>query len=245
MKKLIITIGLATSFLIANSPKLVDASDLCYKSRTYPIEYNLLFNSMKKRFLDSNMHLKHVSKKDGYIEAEGVKSYDDKLYRFTFTVNFNNLGDVNRISTLVSYELLKKESQIHSVTQFNLPIPLPWDKAFKYEGYTNVIDPAFFDSFYLNFDKTLFDSEMRSMHVKVKQTENKQLLKDLGEEKITHIKKIKEVNLINKIKEINMTKKVISKLITKSKDLNKSIKLNNKIKNVKESNTTIIKPKGK
>jgi len=203
MKKLIISIGLASSFLFANNPSLVDSSDLCFKNRTYPIEYNLLFNSMKKRFLDSNMHLKHASKKDAYIEAEGVKSYDDKLYKFTFTVNFRKLGDVTRISTLISYEVLKKESQIHSVTQFNLPIPLPWDKAFKYEGYTNVIEPSFFDSFYLNFDKTLFDSEIRSMHIKIRQTKNKQLLEDLGEK--VEIKKVKETNTTHNIKELNTT----------------------------------------
>jgi len=232
MKKLIIGIGLASSFLFANTPQLVDTSNLCYKSRMYPVEYNLLFDAMKKRFLDSNMHLKHMSKKDGFIEAEGTKAYDSELYRFTFTVNFRKLGDVNKISTLISYELVKKESQIKSVTEFNLPIPVPWDKAFKYEGYTNVIDPKFFDSFYLNFDKTLFDLQMRSMHIKVDKTKNKQLLEDLGEK--VEIKKVKETNVTNNIKDLNATiikEQNKTKVILNTKELNIT-------KNIKEQNNT-------
>jgi hypothetical protein len=254
MKKIIISIGLG-SFLFAITPNLVNNSDLCYKSRTYPIEYNILFDAMKKRFLDSNMHLKHLSKKDGFIEAEGTKSYNDKLYRFTFTVNFRNLGDVNKISTLVSYETVEKKSEIHSVTQFNLPIPIPWAKAFKYEGYTNVIDPTFFDSFYLNFDKSLFDLEMRSMHIKVTKTQNQQLLNDLGEEKsnkektVLKTKKVlntKKIDVSKIIRELNITKPVINKqnITTSLKELNISEKEQNKTKtiiNSNELNITIIK----
>jgi hypothetical protein len=226
MKKLLLSMGLVGSLLFASNANMVDASNLCFKSRMYPVDYDLLFNAVKKRFLDSNMHLKHLSKKDGFIEAEGVKSYDDKIYRFTFTVNFRRLGDVNKMSTLISYELMEKENEVKSVTQFNLPIPIPWSKAFKYKGYTNVIDPKFFDTFYLNFDKTLFDMQMRSMKVEIEKTKDKQLLKDLGKEK--SFKKVKELNVSKEVKELNVTKKITKEV----KELNltkvKLEKVNNK-----------------
>jgi hypothetical protein len=231
MKKLLLSMGLAGSLLFASNANMVDASNLCFKSRMYPVDYDLLFNAVKKRFLDSNMHLKHLSKKDGFIEAEGVKSYDDKIYRFTFTVNFRRLGDVNKMSTLISYELMEKENEVKSVTQFNLPIPIPWSKAFKYKGYTNVIDPKFFDTFYLNFDKTLFDMQIKSMKVEIEKTKDKQLLKDLGEEKS-----------FKKVKELNVSKKITKEVIKKVKDLNLTkVRDLNKTKVVKELNLTKVK----
>jgi hypothetical protein len=213
MKKLLLSIGLVGSLLFASNANMVDVSNLCFKNRMYPVNYDLLFNAVKKRFLDSNIHLKHLSKKDGFIEAEGVKSYDDKIYKFTFTVNFRRLGDVNEISTLISYESMEKESEVKSVSQLNLPIPIPWSKAFKYKGYTNVIDPKFFDTFYLNFDKTLFDMQMRSMKVEIEKTKDKQLLKDLGKEK--SFKKVKELNVSKEVKELNLTKVKLEKVNNK------------------------------
>ena len=198
MKKLLVSLGLG-ALLLSASP--FDKSDVCYKSRVYPVDYNLVFEALKKTFLDSSMHIKNVDKKAGIIEAEGTKTNDDNLYKFTFTANIRNLGDVNKVSTIISYETITQESEVKSVSQFGLPIPVPWSKVFKYKGVTNVIDPDVFDRFYLNVDKSLFDVQMNSMYVKVEKTKDKQLSKDLGEKVENN-----QVNKENK-KEVKESKK--------------------------------------
>ena len=177
MKKLIVTIGLVSSLFGLG----FESNNLCFKSRNYPLSYDIVFESMKQTLLDANMHLKEISKKDGFISAEGTKKYDDSMYKFDFTISFDKKGDITSIKTIVSYDLIKKESEVKGITQFNIPIPIPWSKVFRYKGTTNVDNPQFFDSFYTSFDMTSFEYQMKKLAVSVKKTEDKLLRKDLGE----------------------------------------------------------------
>jgi len=243
MKKLLVSLGLG-ALLLSASP--FDKSDVCYKSRVYPVDYNLVFEALKKTFLDSSMHIKNIDKKAGIIEAEGTKTNGDNLYKFTFTANIRNLGDVNKVSTIISYETITQESEVKSVSQFGLPIPVPWSKVFKYKGVTNVIDPDVFDRFYLNVDKSLFDVQMNSMKVEIKKSKDKQLLKDLGE-KIDSTKKTKQKKDNNikqepkKNQNLKKDKEKVVKKEVKNKEVKKEMKKDTNPKKVE--NKTIKKTK--
>jgi hypothetical protein len=178
MKKLIVTIGLVTG-LMASNLNGINSQDLCYKSRNYPISYDIAFESMKQALMNANMHLKDISKEDGFISATGTKKYDDSVYNFTFTISFDKKGDITNIKTLVSYDRLENTSEIKSVSQLNIPIPIPWSKVFKYKGTTNVEDPQFFDSFYINFDLVAFEYQMKKLAVHIDKTKDDNLLKDM------------------------------------------------------------------
>jgi len=113
------------------------------------------------------MHLKKVSKKDKFISAEGTKYFDGIIYTFTFTIIFKTHLDITNIKTIVSYDTLKDESEIKGVSAFNIPIPIPWSRVFKYKGTTNVDDPQFFDSFYTTFDLNVFNYQMKNMDLNI------------------------------------------------------------------------------
>ena len=213
MKKLIIALSLAGS-LFANVT--FDSNDLCYKTRNYPMSYDVAFNSMKETLVNSNMHLKEVNQKDRFISAEGTKSYDGVLYTFTFTIVFKENGDLTNIKTIVSYDTVKSESEVKGVSTLNIPVPIPWSQVFKYKGTTNVDDPQFFDSFYTSFDLNAFNYQMKQMNINI---ENKKNNIDMNiSKKLDIIHKetntTKEINKTTISKDTNNTKKV-EKIIEK------------------------------
>ena len=247
MKKILLALGLAGS-LFANMT--FNSNDLCYKSRNYPLDYHIAFKAMENTLLNSNMHIKQINEKDGFISAEGTKSYGDTLYTFTFTVVLTKQGDLTHIKTIVSYDTVKNENEVKSVSTLNIPIPVPWSKVFKYKGTTNVDAPQFFDSFYTTFDLNVFNYEMKQINYQIKIEENKTKKDSNLTKKLDIISKeinktkVVEKNITKNIKsELNTTKnteKNVSKIVDKLQQIKNT---NNKTKEVKVDKKTKIKQK--
>ena len=138
----------------------------CFQKRVYPYKYTIVFNGMKESLLTFGMTIKNIDKKNDFISAEGTVNNGDDIYNLTFTILFQPLeGNVTKVTTLVNYDKLSKESDSStkvSVGVVTTPIPLPWDKSFQYQGSGSIQDPQFFDVFYLNLDKELFEYQMKT-----------------------------------------------------------------------------------
>jgi len=165
MKKLILFFLIISSIFALGLKK----QGACFQKRVYPYKYDLVFNSMKKSLITFGMSIKTIDKENNFISAEGTLRQDDDIYNLTFTILFEPLedGNITKVTTLVNYDKLSEESDSAtkvSVGAFTTPIPLPWEKTFKYKGSGAVEDPKFFDVFYLNLDEQLFEYQMLNLN---------------------------------------------------------------------------------
>ena len=166
MKKLITFIILTISAFAIT----LQNQNYCFKKRVYPENYNLVFNGVREALLSFGMNILQINKENQFISAEGTVTQDDTVYRLTFTVTFDTSKDKNitSITTLVNYDKLEKENTGHTTATIGgiitTPIPLPWERAFKYEGSKTINDYKFFDLFYMNFDNQLFEYKMRKLN---------------------------------------------------------------------------------
>ena len=162
MKKIIIFFIFISTLFAINLQK----KKFCFQKRIYPYKYSLVFNSMKESLLTFGMTIKNIDKKDNFISAEGTINNDGDIYNLTFTIIFQPLEkNVTKITTLVNYDKLSEESDSStkvSVGVVTTPIPLPWEKSFKYKGSGSIENPQFFDVFYLNLDQELFEYQMKT-----------------------------------------------------------------------------------
>lgn len=148
----------------------IQNQNYCFKQRTYPEKYNILFNAMKNSLLSFGMNILQIDKKNRFISAEGTVSQGDNIYRLTFTISFDTYKDTNTttINTLVTYDKLEKENSGQTTATIagviTMPIPLPWEKVFKYEGSHVINNYKFFDIFYMNFDNQLFEYKMKILN---------------------------------------------------------------------------------
>lgn len=166
MKKLFIYVFFSIFAFAIN----LQNQDFCFKSRTYPDNYNIIFNSMKVALLNFGMNIKQLNKQNEFISADGTVTQGDYIYKLNFTISFERSKDENItiIHTLVNYDSLKKEDTGKTTATLGgiitTPIPLPWEKAFKYEGSHTINNYKFFDLFYSNFDQELFEYKMKKLN---------------------------------------------------------------------------------
>ena len=167
--------------IIANG---IDTSKIlqkaCYAQRRIPLDYKMVFETMKDTFVKSNIDLVNLSKEDGFIYGKGAWTQDENIYAISITANFKKIGDITQVILRASYSLSKKkyDTSTGGIAGINFPMPVLWKKQFQLQESGNIIDPNFYMGFFKNFDRVLFDNLMLK-------TDNKSVVedkKDLNEE---------------------------------------------------------------
>ena len=151
-------------------PNILPSRNNCYAQRDLSINYDIVFEAMKDMFLKSNINIKNLSKEDGFISGTGVIRTEDGVYILDITVTFKKRGDITRINTNVSYSKLEEDRRVSNVGIGGVIIPIPtWLKDLNLKETGNIDDPNFYIGFYLNFQKALFDTIVRSDKILLKE----------------------------------------------------------------------------
>lgn len=146
------------------APVVVSKDNATYKSKTFMLPYDDVFEAVKITMMKSNLNLITVSKESGVIFGKGMTEKKDEVLDMSITVNLKSLNDNTRthLSLIANYQIMEEQSDTSVVGAqgISFPIPVPWGHGLRLIGTQKVEDPRFFFGFFRNVNKTYYENEV-------------------------------------------------------------------------------------